>query len=164
MRVYCKDSFINPIEGHALILSLEIKGACWEAGSMRDVNPGRLLKKTGVSGFLRSGQPRWRIFAHRTNQRLPSRGSQFCRGAWPIKRAGPPCPAPFRTIRRGTRLLTRKVLRQANTYAMIPRRAVAAGIATAVTPPRSRRALRGSSHAGRKRPSASAGRETRVSR
>ena len=87
---------------------------------MRDVNPGRLLKKTGVSGFLRSGQPRWRIFAHRTNQRLPSRGSQFCRGAWPIKRAGPPCPAPFRTIRRGTRLLTRKVLRQANTYAMIP--------------------------------------------
>jgi integrase len=46
----------------------------------------------------------------------------------------PPCGDPrgplFRTIGRGTRKLTGTVLLQANAYAMIRRRAAAAGIAT----------------------------------
>jgi integrase len=47
-----------------------------------------------------------------------------------VRRGDPKGPLSFRTIGRGTVQLTRTVLPQANAYAMIGRRAAAAGIAT----------------------------------
>jgi hypothetical protein len=59
-----------------------------------------------------------------------ARGTAYLDGAG--LRGDPKGPL-FRTIGRGTNRLTRAVLPQANAYAMIGRRAAAAGIATGIT-------------------------------
>src|SRR5271154_3359172 len=62
---------------------------------MRDVNPGRLLKKTGVSGFLRSGQPRWRIFAQPDQPKVAFEGLAVLPRRMADQTGRAPLPGPF---------------------------------------------------------------------